>query len=127
MQIEIPYVSASQRPTKQAIQEQNDTIVVVGQARQKRKRRAEKHGDLAADTPSTDKNEKSMSENRQSGTTEHQEPFDFSSIPNILDDGHDTGNGTEELSDKRRKKQKKGLCQDYFRTSSRKLTALFRG
>jgi len=135
MQLEIPYVSASQRPTKQAIQEQNETIIVAGQARQKRKRRAGKHaGDLEADTPSTDKNERSTSENTQGGpkTTEHQEPFDFSSIPNILDDGQDTGNGGEEMSDKRRKKQKKsnnkGLSQSsYFRSSSRKLTALFRG
>ncbi len=96
-----------QRPTKQAIQEQKDTIVVVGRARQKRKRRAEKHGDLEADTSSTNKNEKSMSENKQAGpkTPEPQEPFDFSSIPNILDD--DPDNDAEELSSRRRKKQKK--------------------
>ena len=38
IQVEIVYVAASQKPTKQVKEEEKDTIVVVCQARQKRKR-----------------------------------------------------------------------------------------
>lgn len=78
-QVEIPFVPASQRPAKQ---EEKDTIVIVGKVRQKRKRKA----DLPAEKV--------------------EEPFDFSSVPNILDDDHEPVKEEEE-TDKRRKKQKK--------------------
>ncbi len=92
MQVEIPYVPASQRPTRQVIQDEKDSIVVVGQARQKRKRK---------------KGEQNV---EKGGAMTAEGPFDFSSVPNILDTNP---NGEDEVNDensqrKRLKKKKNG-------------------
>lgn len=100
MQVEIPYVPAPQRPTKQVIQDEKDTIAVVGQARQRRKRK--KGGQLNEKTKPVD----------ASNLVGHQEPFDFSSVPNILDtnpDSGDDGNDDEVKQRKRLKKKKNGV------------------
>ncbi|KAF8895358.1 hypothetical protein BD779DRAFT_721231 [Infundibulicybe gibba] len=101
-QVEIPYVPASQRGSARANVE--DTIIVVGQARQKKRKRVKDTPNplepaASADGPQPQKEEKvALTE----GDTETQNPFDFSSVPNILDnDSHIT-----EVKKKRQKKQK---------------------
>ena len=94
---EIPYVPAALRPTKQkaAIKEEKDTIVVVGQQRQKKKRKA---GELKS-TPAVHSVDTAKEEPR--------EPFDFSTVPNILDSNPDLGEGGEIESSQRKKRQKR--------------------
>ncbi|KDR77424.1 hypothetical protein GALMADRAFT_209792 [Galerina marginata CBS 339.88] len=109
MQVEIPYVAASQRSTKE-IKEEKDTIVVVGQARQKRKRK----GTEAKSGPglgNEDANEgveiedtKATAAGRSVPKQEDVAPFDFAAAPNILDDNPDL----EDRKKKRQKKQSKG-------------------
>ncbi|KAM5540062.1 hypothetical protein V8D89_006202 [Ganoderma adspersum] len=75
---ELPFVPASQR--KQAAEAIDDTIVVVGQLkRKKRKRVAEKATDTSDATP------------RQESSVKHEEveAFDYASVSNILDDNSD--------------------------------------
>jgi len=79
-QVEIPFVPASQRPAKR---EEKDTIVVVGQMHQKRKRKADK-----------------------SSAQQVEEPFDFSSVPNILDDNPEPVKEEEETETKRKRQRK---------------------
>ena len=100
MQIEIPYVPAGQRPTKR-IEDERDTIIVVGQARQKRKRKTGEGKEPEAST-SRDDATSSMIVPKQ----DEIEPFDFAAVPNILDDNPDT----EDRKKKRQRKQTKGLC-----------------
>jgi len=88
-QEEIPYVPASQRPTRQ---EETDTIVVVGQVHKKRKRKAERT--VASDQDVT-------------SSAKPEETFDFSSVPNILDDDPEAGKEEGEETGKKRKRQKK--------------------
>ncbi|KAF8959127.1 hypothetical protein BDZ97DRAFT_1906257 [Flammula alnicola] len=97
MQVEIPYVPASQRPTKR-VEEERDTIVVVGQARQKRKRKE------AKGSPATEDGTNSSKPSVKKEGNASDEPFDFSAIPNILDDNPDT----EDRKKKRQRKQNKG-------------------
>ena len=98
---ELPFVPASQR--KQVAEPVDDTIVVVGQPkRKKRKRVAEKATDAADATP---EQEPSVKEE------EAVEAFDYASVPNILDDGSDH----ERAGIPRAKKQKhvKGESRSY--------------
>ncbi|KAF5315383.1 hypothetical protein D9619_007468 [Psilocybe cf. subviscida] len=97
MQVEIAYMPASQRPTKvkaAAELKEPDTIVVVGQARQKRKRKEPK---------ATASGQESKSGTPGAEDEDAAEPFDFSAVSNILDDNPDT----EDRKKKRQKKQPK--------------------
>ena len=117
MQVEIPYVAASQRPTKQVKEEERDTIVVVGQARQKRKRtKAQQHnGAGKSKEPAVDQAPSSSTllekEEEESNALE-PESFDFSAVHNILDDNPDLEDGNRKK--KRQKKQNKGQSCRYF-------------
>jgi exosome complex exonuclease RRP6 len=106
-QVEIPYVPVSQRSARR---EEKDTIVVVGQVCQKRKRKAGKSvtsdQEAASSTKRIDDAE-SNAQPRATNAEESQEPFDFASVPNILDDDPEAGKGVEEENEKRRKRQKK--------------------
>jgi len=88
-QEEIPFVPASQRPARE---EESDTIVVVGQVHKKRKRKAART--FASDQDVT-------------SSVNTEEPFDFSFVPNILDDDPEAGKGEGEETGKKRKRQKK--------------------
>ncbi|KAF8148190.1 hypothetical protein B0H34DRAFT_737252 [Crassisporium funariophilum] len=106
MQVEIPYVPASQRPTKR-LKEETDTIVVVGQARQKRKRAgkaAETSAGVEDESGPVKGKQKQKAQDESGVTVEGQESFDFSAVPNILDDNPDV----EDRKRKRQKKQNKG-------------------
>lgn len=104
-EVEIPFVPSSQRLLKR---EEKDTIVIVGQVRQKRKRKAEKPLDSSQEISSSSK-QVDVPESKTRGRLEEaQEPFDFSSVPNILD--ADSEAGVEEEGggiEKRKRKQKK--------------------
>ena len=120
MQVEIPYVAASQRPTKQVKEEERDTIVVVGQARQKRKRtKAQQQNDTGkSNEPAADEAPSSSilleKEGKESNALE-PESFDFSAVHNILDDNPDLEDGNRKK--KRQKKQNKGQSFRYLSPS----------
>ena len=118
MQVEIPYVAASQRPTKQVKDEERDTIVVVGQARQKRKRvKAQPHRRQEDDAgrPNEPASDAVPSSSALPTKKEEAEPFDFSAVPNILDDIPDLQDSNRK---KRQKKQNKGLSFPSFAFTS---------
>lgn len=100
MEVEIPFIPTSQRPVKD---EEQDTIVVVGQARQKRKR--PKAGVSLNDAEGSARGRAKKVKNETSPKDEDREAFDFSAIPNILDDNP---NLADENKKKREKKDKKG-------------------
>ncbi|KAF8272378.1 ribonuclease H-like domain-containing protein [Lactarius quietus] len=94
---EIPFVPASQRQTTNP-EIIDDTIVVVGQ-RQKKRKRAKKAAATTADA------------DMSTAKAEEVVPFDFESVPNILD------NGAEEQEDGKagkRKRQKRGVLGARF-------------
>lgn len=106
MQVEIPFVPASQRKGAQAI---DDSIVVVGQARQKKRKRITKSApsdaSASADAPTTSHRQEEHGLGPQDGVPKEQESFDFSSVPNLLDDNP---NLEDKKRQKRQKKQKNG-------------------
>lgn len=106
MQVEIPFIPLAQRQTTSATAVVDDSIVVVGQARQQRKRKRERN--KAADEPKKHGvNGKTREEMDVEGEGEGEpEVFDFSSVPNILDDVPDSENTAKRA--KRKKKEKGG-------------------
>ncbi|KIM36578.1 hypothetical protein M413DRAFT_449112 [Hebeloma cylindrosporum] len=111
MQVEIPYVAPSQRSTKQVKDEERDTIVVVGQARQKRKRNKaqQQNGTAKSNDPEADEAPMSSTllETEEEGSNALEpESFDFSAVHNILDDNPDLEDASRKK--KRQKKQNKG-------------------
>lgn len=73
---EVAYIPASMRQKVVTIQEE-DSIVVVGQAKQKKRKRISKTNALHKAAERTSEPEK------------EQESFDFATVPNMLDDGSD--------------------------------------
>ena len=110
MEIEIPFVPASQRLVK----EEKDTIVVVGQARQKRKRPKANVGadGVEASGSAGGKVKKTKVNDETEGKDEDREAFDFSAIPNILDNNPNVGDGNKKK--KRERKEKKGGRFSFF-------------
>ncbi|KAG5642308.1 hypothetical protein DXG03_003028 [Asterophora parasitica] len=106
MQVEIPFVPAAQRKT--TAQTVDDSIVVVGQARQKKRKRTKSTPDGAVSASAEGLSQKSKPQHEGSGSKDEPgepEPFDFSAVPNILDDNPHT---EETKQKKRQKKQKRG-------------------
>jgi exosome complex exonuclease RRP6 len=111
MEVEIPYIPASQRKVTQVV---DDSIVVVGQARQKKRKRAKiTPGGIE---PSVSAEASKLKEAGERGvvanneSTSNEEPFDFSAVPNILDDNPN-------LEDtKKKRKQKKQKTSRWFRS-----------
>ncbi|KAF9474588.1 hypothetical protein BDN70DRAFT_865980 [Pholiota conissans] len=107
MQVEIPYVPAAQRSTKRVEEVERDTIVTVGLARQKRKRKAGEVKEQDVESASPDDGAmldvkakvKKEGDGLESGAIE---PFDFAAVPNILDDNPDT-------EDRKKKRQRKTI------------------
>ncbi|KAF7318022.1 Exosome complex exonuclease RRP6 [Mycena chlorophos] len=99
MQVEIPFVPAAQRSTKPVTEVLDDSIVVVGQPRAKKRKRVKSEG--ADGEGSSSKPTKKASPQAQ---TDDPEPFDFSSVPNILDDAP---KGDEDTRVKKKRKGKK--------------------
>ncbi|KIK48040.1 hypothetical protein CY34DRAFT_21042 [Suillus luteus UH-Slu-Lm8-n1] len=88
-QVEIPFIPTDQRQPRLA-PVSDDTIVVVGQARQKKRKRIKT---TALGKPPT----------RDQDDTGEDEVFDYATVPNLLDDLPPT---PEELDTRKKKKQK---------------------
>ncbi|KAJ7229199.1 hypothetical protein GGX14DRAFT_417073 [Mycena pura] len=103
MQIEVPYVHAAQRTTKQIV-EVDDSIVVVGQPRIKKRKRAKADAEVDGGVPSTESLKKATKKvDHEPGGEADTEAFDFSAVPNILDDVPNE----EDIRVKKKKRQKK--------------------
>ena len=103
MEVEIPIIPAPQRsPIQVSSEEQEqDTIVVVGQARQKRERpKASPNGVEATSGKKT-----KVASGVEAKDDEVGESFDFSAVPNILDDNPNLGDEKK----KRERKVKKDV------------------
>lgn len=117
MQVEIPYVPAAQRLTTIARTkvEEKDTIVMVGQKKRKRAKGGGKAKMEVEDSPSPSiDGSKGVSETK---AQPEQAPFDFSAVPNILDDNPDAEDRNRKK--KRQKKQNKGILAMLLSQSSR--------
>ena len=98
-QIEIPFIPLNKRQSHLG-PISDDTIVVVGQARQKKRKREKSK---AMDKPSIGDRE----------DTGEDEAFDYAAVPNLLDDVPPVPEG---LGTRKKKKQKdaKGTCPSVF-------------
>ena len=101
MEVEIPFVPASQRKTTQVIE---DSIVVVGQVRQKKRKRTKVHDGVGGSNGKKAREEQ-LDGNDQSNEANEQAPFDFLVVPNILDDNP---NLEETITKKKKKEKQKG-------------------
>jgi exosome complex exonuclease RRP6 len=109
MEVEIPFVPASQRKPTQVVE---DSIVVVGQARQRKRKRTKAAAEDASALRSADGFNGKKTQDEQPNTSkvevpgDEEEPFDFSTVPNILDN-----NPNSEASSvkKKKRKQKHGM------------------
>jgi len=111
MEVEIPFVPASQRKPTQVVE---DSIVVVGQARQKKRKRTKAVVEDAAASRSADgsnakKTRQEVNPMPGGGVPSNEEPFDFSAVPNILDNNPDMKESAVKAKKKQRK-QKSGMC-----------------
>ena len=97
MQVEVPFIAASQRKVVQIAED--DSIVVVGQARQRKRKRSKLPTDVLAETASPKDKHKETG-----GDSNEHEPFDFQAVPNILDDNPNV----EDTKKKKQKKQRSG-------------------
>lgn len=89
--VEIPFVPARQRQDAAPVEPITDSIVVVGQASRKKRKRTRADATAAAQGEAT------------------PEPFDYSTVSNILDEGSD--HEAEGLDNTRKRKQKtQGTC-----------------
>ena len=96
-QIEMPFIPASQRRLVKP--DVDDTVVVIGQARQKKRKRSRNQ----VNQDSTGIKVTSHDEESSKLEDEEEEPFDYNSVPNILD------NSTEHIaSGPIRKQRRKG-------------------
>lgn len=113
-QIEIPYVPAAQRRQTNII---DDSIVVVGRARQKKRKRMKSSSGQDMD-PGSVKDSAMKAENsvearqmkapkrkeqHEEGSITPEEPFDYSMVPNLLDD---VPTPEHDMISRKKKKQK---------------------
>ncbi|EEB95284.1 hypothetical protein MPER_05767, partial [Moniliophthora perniciosa FA553] len=128
IQPEVPFVPASQRASK-VNETVEDTIVLVGQTKQKKRKRTKATGQ-GGEPPgepedTTRKRKKGAKSQNRTDVTEAQEEFDFSSVPNILDEPPPSS-GTDELSANKKKgkaKQNKGKFSIFVPAPDHDLTA----
>ncbi|XP_006462303.1 hypothetical protein AGABI2DRAFT_186278 [Agaricus bisporus var. bisporus H97] len=101
MQVEIPYIPAAQRQKATVIEEkERDTIVVVGKSKTKKRKRT-KSTQAAGSSSQVVDNNRSTSDGK-----EGEEGFDFSSVPNVLDENPEVE--AKKPVKKRQKKAKGG-------------------
>ena len=113
MAVEIPFVPASQRNTTQPVE---DSIVMVGQSRQKKRKRTKPILDAAdlSCVPKSSNVKLKPSDNEIA--TDNEEPFDFSAVPNILDNNPDVESSA--LKKKRKHKSGKSVNQGAWYSST---------
>ncbi|KZT28826.1 hypothetical protein NEOLEDRAFT_1057691 [Neolentinus lepideus HHB14362 ss-1] len=98
---EIPFVPPSQRQPKPTIEVLDDTIVLVGQARQRKRKRSDK--------PKAAKEKSKSSVDAE----EVVEPFDYSTVSNILDDAPDVEDAPAGKKKRRQREKAKGQLPVY--------------
>jgi exosome complex exonuclease RRP6 len=99
MDVEIPFIPAPQRSIKVSNEEQ-ETIVVVGQTRQKRKRPKVSPVNDGVDATSGKKTKVINGAEAKDDEDDGEAAFDFSAVPNIL---HDNPN----MAIRRRRRQRR--------------------
>jgi exosome complex exonuclease RRP6 len=113
-QIEIPYIPAAQRQQTNIV---DDSIVVVGRARQKKRKRLKsssandtepgsaKRSAVDAEISAEARQLKALKrkEQHEEGSVTPQEPFDYSAVPNLLDD---VPTPEYDMTSRKKKKQK---------------------
>ncbi|KAJ8523231.1 hypothetical protein ONZ45_g260 [Pleurotus djamor] len=109
MEVEHPFVPASDRKARVATEVEEDTIIVVGQRSKKRKRKDNNKGSVAeaggeGEATSSASPRKAKKAKDSDNEKESEKPFDFSTVPNILDDAP----AVEAEAVKRKRKQNKG-------------------
>lgn len=109
MQVEIPFVPAAQRQPKPII---DDAVIVVGQAKQKKRKRVRDAEGVASGSSSS----------RRTKDDVPVEPFDFSTVPNILDADTEVEATHVQKKGKKDKKQAKGMFRFTWCASSHILT-----
>lgn len=132
-QIEIPFVPAHKRQTLSSSQDhqfKDDTIIVVGQAvARQRKRKRDKARGISSVSQSTSELRLGGPEASTSTVNYDREveEFDYSSVPNLLDDEgmHGHARGVHEGDERRRKKQRHG--KGMLMTSDRYTVRFLRG
>jgi exosome complex exonuclease RRP6 len=118
-QIEVPYVPAAQRQQKNIV---DDSIVVVGQARQKKRKRVKSSAHdtdpgsaavpvMNAETSAEARQTEALKRKGQRSSTP-QESFDYSAVPNILDD---VPTPERDSTSRKKKKQNKGKARARLR------------
>jgi exosome complex exonuclease RRP6 len=108
MDVEIPFIPAPQRSIT-VMNEEQDTIVVVGQARQKRKRPKASTDGVEATSGKKTKITQGVEAKDEDG-----EAFDFSAVPNILDDNPNLGDEKNKKKRRERKEKKGGAFYGDF-------------
>jgi len=110
MEVEIPFIPVSQRSIEVLNEEQDTILVVVGQARQKRKRpKASPADGIEASSGSAGeriKKTKVVKNGVEAKDEDGEAAFDFSAVPNILDDNPNLDDGKKKKM--RERKEKKG-------------------
>jgi exosome complex exonuclease RRP6 len=103
---EIPFVPLSQRQTKVVVDDL-DSIVYVGRAKPKKRKRQAAGVSSNSNTPNMGTPAEAANAQEDDSTDERAlvEPFDYSSVPNLLDNGHEMDAGTRL---KKKQKKKKG-------------------
>ncbi|KAJ7050877.1 ribonuclease H-like domain-containing protein [Mycena amicta] len=112
MQIEIPYVPAWQRSTKPVAEVVDDSIVVVGQPRSKKRKRAKGEDAEGSRAPNKLSPSKGDDSPPPKGDEEDAEAFDFASVPNVLDDGPNEDGARAKK--KRKGKKDKGEGKPFY-------------
>ncbi|KAL0960894.1 hypothetical protein HGRIS_005903 [Hohenbuehelia grisea] len=109
MQVEVPFVPLAQRK-KPASDPVEDTIVVVGQARQKKRKRTKAADGAGEDAGSAKAATAGKASGDKAAVDEAEAtPFDFDAVPNILDDRPTQ----DDAKPRKRKKQAKGPAFTY--------------
>lgn len=117
MAVEIPFIPASQRKAMGIVE---DSIVVVGQARQKKRKRTKAAvNDLGSSRSAESLNKKKIQQERVNGTpknevtSDKEEPFDFSVVPNILDNNPNLEESAVKKKKQRRQKNGEAFYGDF--------------
>ncbi|ESK95601.1 exosome complex exonuclease rrp6 [Moniliophthora roreri MCA 2997] len=117
IQPEVPFVPASQRASK-VNEIVEDTIVVVGQTKQKKRKRTKATG--AGGEPSgepedtTRKRKRGANSQHPDDVTGAQEEFDFSSVPNILDEPPPPSAADEPSTNKKKGKARQNKEKAFY-------------
>jgi exosome complex exonuclease RRP6 len=103
MEVEIPFVPASRRQPVQALE---DSIVVVGQVRQRKRKKVAKLPQSGSAQSRSSADGTSEKVEQTEDPENEAESFNFAAVPNILDDNPSP---EDVKKPKRQKKQKTGL------------------